>query len=129
MDRSKEKGFGRRALTVPVTKYGNRKTEAFGIVFDSKREADRYLELRLLERAGEITELQRQVPFELIPPQKFRGKKIRAVSYIADFTYRDRDENLVVEDAKGYRKGAGYEVYNIKKKLMLYRHGIMVREV
>jgi hypothetical protein len=92
------------------------------------READRYLELRVMEREGKIWNLQMQVPFELIPAQKDEktGKVIeRAVTYVADFTYWTDSKTFVVEDAKGYRT----EVYKIKKKLMLHVHGIRIREV
>lgn len=111
-----------------MSKYGNVKTIAFGCQFDSKREAQRYAELRLLEMAGEITDLQRQVPFVLIPAQKdAAGKAIeREVRYIADFTYTDKKTNVrVVEDAKGLRT----KEYIIKRKLMLYKYGIKIQEV
>ena len=117
------------------TKYGNHKVKRDGMVFDSKREANRWTELKLLEKAGEISNLQRQVKFVLIPKQYSitertkadRPKMIeREVSYIADFTYHDNmlDED-VVEDAKGMRT----EAYKIKRKLMLRVHGIRITEV
>ena len=102
-------------------KYGNTKVNVDGVPFDSKREAARWKELRLMERAGEITALRRQVRFELIPKQD--GE--RAVSYVADFVYRDKDGREIVEDAKGART----REYIIKRKLMLWRHGIRIREV
>ena len=102
-------------------KYGNTKVNVDGVPFDSKREAARWKELRLMERAGEITALRRQVRFELIPKQD--GE--RAVSYVADFVYRDKDGREIVEDAKGTRT----REYIIKRKLMLWRHGIKIREV
>lgn len=107
------------------SKYGNRKIFVDGIVFDSRREAARWQELKLLERAGGITELERQVSYTLIPPQRI-GKRVaeRAVTYIADFRYRENGET-VVEDAKGMRT----RDYIIKRKLMLYVHGIRIREV
>lgn len=106
-------------------KYGNRKTVVNGITFDSKKEARRWQELRLLERAGEITNLSRQVPYELIPPQRRDdGKPERAVSYIADFTYDDHGKR-VVEDTKGMKT----RDYIIKRKLLLKVHGITVKEV
>lgn len=106
-------------------KFGNRKTEIDGQVFDSKKEARRYAELRLMERAGEISGLQTQVPFVLIPAQKDeKGIVIeRAASYVADFVY-NQNGKLVVEDAKGYRT----DVYRLKKKLMLKVHGIRIYE-
>ena len=104
-----------------MSKYGNTKIRVDGRLFDSKAEAARWQELQLLERAGEITELERQVEYELIPKQK--GE--RAVKYIADFRYIDRDGNTVVEDTKGVKT----PVWIIKRKLMLRVHGIRVREV
>ena len=102
-------------------KYGNTKVNVDGMHFDSKREAARWQELRLLERAGEISDLRRQVRYELVP--KLPGE--RPVDYIADFVYRDKNGNEVVEDVKGVRT----QVYIIKRKLMLWRHGIRIREV
>lgn len=120
-------------------KYRNRKTSFDGIVFDSQKEARRYNELRLMQEAGIITELRRQVPFVLIPTQyttvldKFGRKKRkvaeRKVEYIADFVYRDRDRGLVVEDVKGYKHGAAYNLFVIKRKLMLSVHHIEVTEI
>ena len=88
--------------------------------FDSKREANRYAELKLLERAGEISDLKLQVPFELIPKQP--GE--RSVKYIADFVYLEGGKS-VVEDVKGKKT----RDYIIKRKLMLWRHGITIKEV
>lgn len=101
-------------------KYGARKVYVDGIKFDSKHESDRYRELVILQRAGEISDLKLQVPFELIPKQD--GE--RACCYKADFTYIENGQ-LVVEDAKGYKT----EVYKLKKKLMLKEYGIKIREV
>ena len=117
-------------------KYCNQSVEYNGIRFDSKKEAERFAYLSLLQRAGEITDLQRQVPFELIPTQREsdsvgkrggikRGKCIeKSCVYYADFVYKDKGGNIVVEDAKGLKT----EVYKIKKKLMLYRHHIRITE-
>lgn len=103
-------------------KYNNRKTVVDGITFDSKREATRWQQLRLLERGGLIADLDRQVKYELIPKQP--GE--RAVSYYADFVYTDGRTGLtVVEDAKGCKT----RDYAIKRKLMLWRHGIRIVEV
>ena len=88
--------------------------------FDSRREANRAFELQLLERAGQITDLKFQVPFEVIPP----GPGERAAHYVADFTYRKAGA-LVVEDVKGMKT----QVYLLKRKLMLHVHGIRIREV
>ena len=101
-------------------KYGARKlTAPDGQVFDSVKEYHRWGCLRLLERAGKIKDLKRQVKFELIPKQE--GE--RACYYIADFTYMENGE-LIVEDCKGFKT----DVYKIKKKLMLMEHGIRIRE-
>ena len=102
-------------------KYNNTKIRVDGRLFDSKAEAARWQELQLLERAGEITELERQVEYELIHKQK--GE--RAVKYIADFRYVDHEGKTVVEDTKGVKT----PVWIIKRKLMLRVHGIRVREV
>ncbi len=125
---------------MPVRKYGNKKITVDGVTFDSKKEYLRWCELRLLERAGQITDLQRQVKYELVPAQYEEyerysaktGKRLkngtRAVekecSYIADFVYQ-QDGRTVVEDTKGYKT----EAYIIKRKLMLHIHGIRIREV
>ena len=109
------------------SKYGNRKTEIDGIKFDSKHESLRYIELKYLERVGQIRGLQLQVPFELIPAQKDENGKVveRAVKYVADFVYYDHDGNLVVEDAKGMKTDA----YKLKKKMLRYFKGFEIKEV
>lgn len=108
-------------------KYGNRKVTLDGHTFDSKREACRYGELKFLERAGQITGLELQPRFELIPKQRRAdGKPERACEYVADFRYTDtRTGQIVIEDAKGMRT----RDYIVKRKLMLQVHGISVREV
>ncbi|WP_336974536.1 DUF1064 domain-containing protein [Alcaligenes sp. PF14] len=108
-------------------KYGNRKTVIDGIRFSSKLEAARYQQLRLLERAGQITDLELQPRFELIPKQRRDdGRPERACEYVADFRYTDtRTGQTVIEDAKGMRT----RDYIMKRKLMLQVHGITVREV
>lgn len=92
--------------------------------FDSKKEYCRWKELQLLERAGEISSLMRQVAFELIPaaPPKFK----RPIRYIADFTYIDEKTNhLVVEDVKGVQT----PVYKLKKRIMFDKFGVIIQEV
>ena len=106
-------------------KYRNRKTIVDGIEFDSQKEATRWAELKLLERAGKIFELQRQVPFVLIPKQVRDGKTVeRPVVYKADFVYRENDED-VVEDVKGVKT----KEYILKRKLMLWQYGIRIKEI
>lgn len=108
-----------------MAKYGNRKIIRDGIEFDSIKECQRYCELKLMQRAGVISDLQMQVSFELIPTQRIDGKVVeRAVNYIADFVYK-QDGQTVVEDTKGYKTPE----YIIKRKLMLYIHNIRIVEV
>jgi hypothetical protein len=94
-------------------KYNNVKVEIDGIKFDSKREAKRYSELRLLANGQEITNLQLQVPFELIPAQKGGLRKELPMKYIADFVYYENGKR-VIEDTKGVKT----KDYVIKRKLM-----------
>ena len=111
------------------TKYGNKKVEYDGHIFDSKKEARKYAELKIMEDAGEIINLRLQVPFELVPPQAVGDRKYRAVKYIADFVYVNKDRELVVLDVKGYRGGPAYRMFMVKKKLMLHRYGVEIQEV
>ena len=126
-----------------MNKYGNKKVVIDGEVFDSKREAKRYQELKLLERCGAIDGLRRQETYYLIPTQREKSTRVyqkgrkkgqpiegkvieKPVTYIADFAYMDRATGeLVVEDVKGVRT----KDYIIKRKLMLYIHGIKIQEV
>ena len=108
------------------SKFGAKKVTDGDQKFDSKAEHKRWLYLSRLFAAGEIYALQRQVKFELIPAvKKPSGGKERAAHYIADFTYHTKDERYVVEDVKG----AITRDYLLKRKLMLWRHGIEVQEV
>lgn len=108
-----------------LNKYGARKTDAFGITFDSQREANRYAELLLLQRSGQIQNLELQKEFILIPAQKINGKTAeRAVVYRADFTYTENGKT-VVEDVKGFRT----KDYILKRKLMLWVYGIQIKEI
>lgn len=120
----------------PRNKYGSRKITRDGETFDSQKEYRRFCELSLLERAGAITELKRQVEFELIPAQREpdtvgvrggvkRGKTLElAVKYVADFVYKENGKT-VVEDTKGFKT----KDYIIKRKLMLWVHGIRIKEI
>lgn len=125
-----------------MNKYGNKKVVYDGEVFDSKREMYRYMDLKFLEGCGAISDLKRQVTYELIPVQREKSTKVykkgrkkgqpiegkiieKAVTYIADFVYTDSATGKeIVEDAKGMRT----RDYIIKRKLMLYIHGIKVQE-
>ena len=105
---------------MPRSKYNARPATVDGTRFDSQAEAARYVELRLLLRAGKIDRLELQPVFELV--KKFTthtGEKIRAISYFADFQYVDlATGKTIVEDVKGMKT----EVYKIKKKLLLWRY-------
>jgi hypothetical protein len=92
-----------------------------GKVYDSKREAAHAAGLHALARSGMISDLQEQVPFVICPKQ---GKGERDMTYRADFVYRENGET-VVEDVKGHRT----QLYNLKKRLMKFMHGITIREV
>ena len=117
------------------SKYKAKKVTVNGVTYDSQKEYRRFCELCLLEKAGKVTNLQRQVKFVLIPAQYEpdtigkrggvrRGKLIeRELSYKADFVYT-QDGKEIVEDSKGYRTAE----YKIKRKLMLYIHGIRIKE-
>lgn len=123
-----------------MSKYLNQKIKIGGKTFDSKKERDRWNELNLLQRAGKISGLERQVKFVLIPTQyeKFprysqkTGKRLKdgirtleqECSYVADFVYM-QDGNQVVEDTKGVKT----KDYIIKRKLMLKEHGIRIKEI
>lgn len=108
-----------------VSKYYSRKVTMNGVVYDSQKEANRWCELSLLQRAGKITNLQRQVKYELIPAQRIDGKVVeRACTYVADFVYEENG-NTVVEDTKGFKT----KDYIIKRKLMLYLKGIRIKEI
>ena len=113
------------------SKYQNKKIVRDGITFDSMKEYRRWVELSLLQRAGTIQELERQVKFQLLPAQyeksdgKKRGKCLeRAVNYVADFVYIE-DGVKVVEDTKGFKT----KDYILKRKMMLYFHGIRIKEI
>lgn len=105
------------------SKYHAKKTCVDGIVFDSKREADRYLVLKSMEEDGAIEDLRRQVRYELVPAFNVDGRHYRPVYYVADFVYRE-DGKEIVEDVKGMVT----DVYRLKRKLVAYRYGMNIRE-
>lgn len=128
-----------------MNKYKNKGTTIDDIFFHSRKEARRYAELRMLLRAGKITDLELQKKYELIPAQYEytprygkNGKRLKDAKrcienscvYKADFVYFDREiGQLVVEDVKGYKGGQAYSLFTIKRKLMLERYGIKVKEL
>ncbi len=118
-----------------MNKYRNRKVEVDGIIFDSKKEAKRYQELLMLEKAGVIQNLRMQEKFVLIPSQyvtvgytktgKPKQKCVeRECAYVADFVYLE-DGKLVVEDTKGFKT----KDYIIKRKMMLWNFKIRIKEI
>lgn len=125
------------------TKYNAEKSEADGVKFDSKHEKERYLQLKLLERGNVISDLRLQVKYELIPNQYMteerygkNGKRLKdkqilleqKCCYVADFVYTlNETGETVVEDAKS--KATRTPEYTIKRKLMLWVHGIRIKEV
>lgn len=111
-----------------MNKYHNKKITIDGITFDSIKESKRYRELKLLDRAKEITELKLQVPFILLDSYVLNGKKRQGIKYIADFVYIDiRTGKYVVEDVKS--PATKTQVYKLKKKLFEQKYEIEIREV
>lgn len=109
----------------PTTnKYKNKKVVIDNILFDSKKEANYYTYLKLLEKAGKITDLELQKKFILQDKFTLNGKAYRAITYIADFVYKKNGQVHVV-DTKGYRT----QVYKIKKKIFMKKYGIEIEEV
>lgn len=107
------------------TKYYAKKTVVDGITFDSKKEAERYKELKAMEERGEVYNLELQRKFELLPSFVADGKKFRAITYKADFAYFTFDGQPVVEDVKGFKT----EVYKIKAKLFAYKYHFQITEI
>ena len=142
--------MARRFYRKNNTKLNNQKIVIDGIEFDSKKEGNRYCELKLLQRAGKISDLECQKRYELIPAQyetvetgeyyKVGAKKgqpktkqvciEQSVVYIADFVYQENGQT-VVEDVKGYRDPASatYAKFVLKRKMMLWIHGIKIQEI
>lgn len=109
-----------------VAKYHNKKVEYDGYTFDSIREKNYYIKLKLLEKAGKIKELELQKEFELQPSFKLNNKTSRKITYRADFTYKTtEDDKLHVIDVKGFRT----DVYKLKKKLFEYKYRIEIEEI
>ena len=111
-----------RGMVETTSKYKNQKVILNGIKFDSKKEARRYYELKLLERAGIIKELKLQVPYVLIE----KSKHGREIKYLADFTYIEKGK-LIVEDVKS--SATKTALYKLKKRLLAERYDIEIKEV
>lgn len=138
--------YKRRDDVTMQNKYHNNKVTVDGDTFDSRLEYRRFMELSLLEKAGKIQDLKRQVPYELIPAQyetiptgevytrgKHKGepkyKRVcieKSVTYKADFVYTE-DGKTVVEDTKS--EATKTPEYILKRKLMLHVHGIRIKEI
>lgn len=127
-----------------MSKYHAKKTVVDNIAFASAKEAARYRQLKALQAAGKISGLELQKRYELIPPQYEvyprygkGGKQLKdgvkclekAMYYVADFVFYDENKRLVVEDVKGYKGGAAYQMFAVKRKLMLYMLGIKIQEI
>lgn len=105
-------------------KYNNKIVFHDGIKFDSIREFNYYTKLKLMQKAGLIWNLELQKKYVLQKAFTFDGKKIREISYYADFVYEDKD-GLHVIDTKGYRT----DTYKLKKKLFIKKYGVEIEEV
>lgn len=118
----------RKPIATPAkpSKYRNNKTLLNGIIFDSKVEAERYSELKLLEWSGRISNMDHKVRFELAPGVVINGRKRPPLRYFADFTYI-LDGKLIVEDVKGSKKVT--EGYRIKRHLMKSDLDIDIMEI
>lgn len=108
------------------SKYRNEKITIDGHTFDSQKEGQRYLDLRLMLRAGVIRDLELQKRFVLQDGYVFQGRKVQPIAYIADFYYYDNEKKCyVVEDVKGFRT----DMYKIKKKMFEYRYKMPIIEI
>lgn len=107
-----------------MRKYRNKKTVVDGITFDSKKEAERYKQLKRMQEAGDISDLELQPEFVIAERVKLDGKTKRQRKYRADFRYLQSGE-VVVEDVKGFKT----EMYKLKRHLVKERHGVEVKEI
>ncbi len=115
------------SIDVKQNKYHNKKVEYNGYKFDSQKEKNWYIKFKLMEQVGEIHNLELQKKFTLIETFKLNDKTYRKTSYIADFTYYDKDNKLHVIDVKS--PATRTQVYQLKKKLMAWKYGIEIEEV
>lgn len=119
--------FLSKSIDYKQNKYKNKKVVYDGIKFDSIKEKRVYTMYKLMEQAGEIKELQRQVEYLLIEPFVLNGKKYRKTSYIADFVYKDKEDKMHVIDVKS--EVTKTQVYKLKKKLMAWKYEIEIEEI
>ena len=116
-------------LDRPITnKYKNKKVVVDNILFDSKKEANYYTKLKILRDAGKIVDLELQKRFVLQQGFKLHGKTYRAITYIADFVYKDSKGQVHVVDVKSEATKKD-KVYRLKKKMLAYKFGIEIEEV
>ena len=109
-----------------MSKYYSKKVIIDGIPFDSKKEGNYYLKLKMLLKAGAIKDLELQKEFILQDSFKLNNKTIRKIKYKADFSYvSTSDDKLHIVDVKGFKT----EVYRLKKKLFEYKYGIEIEEI
>lgn len=109
-----------------MSKYYSKKVIVNNIKFDSKKEANYYLKLKVLERAGIIKDLELQKEYILQDKFKLNNKTIRKITYKADFSYTSAsDDKLHIVDVKGFKT----EAYKLKKKLFEYKYGIEIEEI
>lgn len=99
------------------SKYWAKRTEVDAIDFDSLKEAEKYWELKILEKAWKISKLKLQPKFLLQESFKYNWKTERAITYIADFSY-EQDSQIVIEDVKGFKT----DIYKLKRKLFLKKY-------
>lgn len=118
------KMFLEKQLDNKQNKYKAKKNIVDGIKFDSIKESNRYIQLRQMEKLGVISNLQRQVKYELQPSFNFEGTTIRSINYIADFVY-ELDGQEVIEDVKGVRT----KEYLLKKKMFIYKYKKNIKEI
>lgn len=111
-----------------MSKYKNKKVVVDNILFDSKKEANYYIYLKMLEDAGKILDLELQRKFVLQPTFKLNGKVYRTITYIADFVYKDSKGQVHVVDVKSEATKKD-KVYRLKKKMLAYKFGIEIEEV
>ena len=111
-----------------MSKYKSKKIDYEGMTFDSKKELQHWIDLKQQEEQGIISDLKRQVEFELVPRQEHNGKFLyRPIKYTADMTYM-KDGEYVVEDVKS-KMTRKLPEYIMKKKLLYFTHNIILKEI
>ena len=118
-----------KSIDIKANKYHNEKVEYDGIVFDSKKEMSYWIKFKLMEKSGEIKNLERQIEYELLPKFELNGKTYRKTVYKCDFRYFSNEDNKIhVIDVKSPIT-AKNKAYQLKKKLMAYKYGIEIEEL